>query len=1212
MISVGNPLASFEIADTVCVGTLVQMNNTSSSGVYAWNFGTGAFPVSSTQRNPIVRFNTEGTYNISLTVTSTDGLCSSDTTITVFADLVDAGFTAVPDYSCFEPVDVVFTPNTTDAMSYLWVFGDGTTSTMENPTHTYDHMDTTIFSQNGILDFEVELTVRTRAGCVATFKDTIIIHEPNAWFMPDVVDGCAPVTVQFSDSSTSNENIVSWEWIYGTAGTNTFTNGNPHSFTFTDPGEYDVVLIIENAAGCRDTSYAVRIEVGEPITPNFTADKSTICPGDTVFFQDLTNNANIDEWHFDTDDRRSFHCFNENELMWAFGTEAGSFDATLTVGYNGCYTSTTVADIVTVNGPIAQIDYMVTCETPYDIMFIDSSHDATSITWDFGDTTNSTLDSLVHTYDTSGVYQVILTAENAGTGCPASMDTIDVHVRDIHAEFFVGEMDTLLCLGEMYDLNASMTTDVDANCWRGFTWFFEDTRPITTQDTIIPRPFNTPGKQTVTLVAMDINGCLDTAQVDVEVFTVTAKFSVDKPRICFPSTVMFSDSSFADTTMVSWMWDFAGFGTSEDQNPTFTFSNPTVPLPDSLLVTLLVTDTLGCGGSESFYITVYEPTSLATADPDVICEGDQIMFSATDFTQEGSFLTYDWVFGNGLTSTLQSNTVTYPNPGQFTVSLTYTEDSTGCQNDTMFTVDVEQYPMAEFASNLDGLPFICHPQQIALTSTTTPVQNYNYEWSINNQLIPVNMPNITSSLGRGTFDVQMIVSTVGAGCRDTFNNSYTLVCPEGDFTLNPTAICEGETITVSLIDTIDVTSFSWDFGNGVIIDNVDPATFTYDNIDEDSTNFRITLILRGENDACEFPVVKVLQLRDVNAGFEINGDATSDPVNVCINDLVSFTNTSSGADNFQWDFDDNNANSTDVNPTYTFTQSGTYQVQLAIQNLQFGCVDTLIRTVSVSAPEPADLAVDNACAGDTTTLTINQPNPDVVYEWFPSNLLSDPTTISSVEGTVPLFDDTQFILTQTNTITGCILEDTVDVLVVQQLPAFTWDTLVCQGESVNLPIVNDGRHTFSWEPSSGLSCPGSTDLNCSFPLAANLQEPITYVVDITDNLGLMCPEVSDTFNILVPTESPRIPNAFTPDADGNNDFFNVVFPGSAIQLVTISKFQVFNRWGTIVYDNSNPARGWDGMYKGKLAPSEVYVYVIEIKTGECLTSKLTGDVTLIR
>jgi len=1219
IISIGNPLASFSIDDTICVGTLIELQNNSSIGAYNWTFGPNVFPASSTQSDPVIRVDQAGLFSITLTVTSPDGLCSSDTTMIVFAEEADPTYTISPDYSCSEPFDVTFTPNSTTAISYRWVFGDSipSFSTQQNPTYTYSNLDTTTYSKNGRIEFATSLTVRTQAGCTATFRDTVVLFQPNALFVPSLTEGCAPLTVEFVDSSTSNENIVSWEWIYGSAGSETVNNGDPRTFTFNNPGEYDIVLIIVNSAGCRDTSFARTISVGETITPDFTVDQTVVCPGDSIIFRDLTNNPNIDEWHFDTDNRRSFHCFQENELTWAYTSETGPMDVTLTVGYNGCYTSLTRDDLVQVNGPIAHIDYEIDCADPYSVVFRDSSEDSSGITWDFGDMTpNSTAGSITHIYADTGVYKVFMTAVNTSSGCPASVDSVEINIRDVQADFFIGEMDTLLCQGEEYDLNASNSIDVDADCFRGFTWFFEDSRPITTQDTITPRTFNQPGWQTVRLVTMDINGCQDTAEVDVKVFTVTPQFELDKPRICIPTTVNFTSSVVADTTISSIEWDFGDGNTSTSSNPSNTYTQlPPIP-PSSMdtqfIVTITVTDVVGCGSSQSKVIEVYEVVSSIEVSDSIICEGETIDFSAADFTREGSFLNFNWDFGNGETGMNQLDTITYVNPGNYEVILNVEEDSTGCMSNITQNIEVQEFPVAEFISNLDNQAFICHPQQIQLTSTTLSPHDLGYSWSVDGTPIG-NGEALAASLGKGTFNIELIVATEGGECMDTTSREFTLVGPEGDFILDPGVICKGEEVTVSLADTAGVTSFSWDFGNGAIVSNQNPATHTYNDVDPPSTI--VTLILRGENDACEFSIVKDLQIRDVAANF------TTDKT---CQDGVNFINNSTGSDVFEWDFGDNMGTSSQIEPTYIYDDAGTYTVSLFVLNTQFDCRDTITKEVVVNPLPTPFVSNTDACEGGVADLIVNSPTATSDFLWMPLGAVGVADSSATSTTTDELFGNgtTSFLLIETDT-SGCQGRDTAVVVIIPPLEDTVFDTTICVNTFTPFILPLDFDSTaysvnFFVDTTGGNAPPlNAFDLscdNCPTPLLRKTQAG-TLIANIIANPNTGCLDAQAVFNINTLDPIVQVPNAFTPDADGRNDFFNIIVADNRIDLVNITRFQIFNRWGQVVYDNDEPMRGWSGLFKGKPAPSEVYVYVIEMEANGlegCPVEKKVGDVTLIR
>ncbi len=1193
-VSVGSPVANFIIPDTVCIDVPYIVKNQSAQGSYQWDFGPNAIPPTSIEVDSVeVVFTAAGFQDITLTVSSPAG-CMGDTTITVYVDQPDASYTAAPEYSCVEPLVVNFDPNSTEAVGWFWQFGDvgNSTSTDENPTFEFFNEDVTIYSINGELMFINFLTVTNPSGCTAIFEDTVYLNEPNALFMPDVASGCAPLTVTLSDSSTSAEPFVLWEWDYGDGQTASFSNNDPHQHTFTDPGEYDVQLIVTNAAGCTDTSYLLTIEVGDQITPDFSVDLTEICPGDSVQFTNLTPPDNVDAWHFTTDNDRSFHCYDEPDLTWTFDQETGPMDVTLTVEYNGCFTSVTQNDLITVKGPIAKIDYLVDCETPFDIAFTDQSMDATSLTWDFGDSTTSTLSQLVHTYDTTGVYWVTLTAENNTSGCPASVDSMQVHVRDIESAF---ELDTILCVGTPYFLDATTSTDVHADCWRGYTWYFTFQRPITTQDEVIDMMFP-PGDHTVTLITRDINGCTDTSDLDVRAFSSMPSFTVDDDRICLPADVSFTDFSTADTTIVSWDWSFGDGGTSSDQNPTHTYTTPPPLGLDSFLVTLTTTDAVDCPASFTQWIQVYEPISTITTFPlPNLCEGDEIQFVASDFTQEGSNLTFMWDFGNGETDTGISSSTIYDSGGTYNVVLSYEEVATGCQNTTTQIVNVQDYPEADFTSNMDGMSIICYPFNALFTDNSVSTSPLFYQWDFGNGQMAT-AANPGASFGKGTFEVQLITST-SFGCSDTTSNTYTLIGPEGDFILDPETICKGDEVTFTMIDTVDISSFSWDFGDGVIVDGVNPVTHQYNDIPPSGQTI-VTLILRSANDACTVPIEQPLFFHDVTADFVANDgiDTTG-----CAGEAFVFTNNSTGADVFDWDFG-NGTTSTQENPTNVYNEPGNYEVALAVESSQFGCTDEIVKSITIYALPNTAVADDIICQDSMAILSVANPSAGSTYTWMPGNLLDD--TIGSTVTTLSLTDAAIFSVTEVDA-NGCTDTDELTVEVISTIPSIEWDTAVCPGSTILLPVAVDTNYTYSWTPP--IDCEG-----CPFNQVPNIQESDEYTLEAEDQFGLGCPTEASTYIIQLIDEAFAMPNAFTPDGDEINDFFNIITTADVPFEEIVEEFKIWNRWGQLVYDNQTPDTGWNGLDGDQPAALDVYIYSVKVSIEGCPAVEDTGEVTLIR
>lgn len=189
---------------------------------------------------------------------------------------------------------------------------------------------------------------------------------------------------------------------------------------------------------------------------------------------------------------------------------------------------------------------------------------------------------------------------------------------------------------------------------------------------------------------------------------------------------------------------------------------------------------------------------------------------------------------------------------------------------------------------------------------------------------------------------------------------------------------------------------------------------------------------------------------------------------------------------------------------------------------------------------------------------------------------------------------------------GCVVDTVFTVINLNtfSIDAYPQDTTIDLGSSVEVTAVPTGGNIASiiWQPSNGLECS-----DCITSLASPVQS-VYYVATATSDSGCIA---SDRVNItVIPKYVIFIPNVFTPNNDGNNDFFEVFGNKEAWKQFNV---EVFNRWGEKVYDSNDMNFKWDGIYKGVAAPPAVYVYVIHITYLDNYTDKIyKGSVTLVR
>jgi gliding motility-associated-like protein len=161
------------------------------------------------------------------------------------------------------------------------------------------------------------------------------------------------------------------------------------------------------------------------------------------------------------------------------------------------------------------------------------------------------------------------------------------------------------------------------------------------------------------------------------------------------------------------------------------------------------------------------------------------------------------------------------------------------------------------------------------------------------------------------------------------------------------------------------------------------------------------------------------------------------------------------------------------------------------------------------------------------------------------------------------------------------------------------DQMVLAGETVT--IGNVGTGNYSWTPTTGLSCTDCS-LTDATPLATT-----TYTITVTNDYGCMR---YDSVVIMVGCHDDVVfvPNAFSPNNDGQNDIFLVRSHG----LRELDYLRVFDRWGNMIFESKNAADGWDGTYKGKPLTPGTYVYYMQATCSNGQSILKQGNITLIR
>lgn len=1327
-IVLGGVQANFTMPQNVCVGRNVNITNTSNplSGSVFWDFGDGT---SSTVSNPVKVYTAAGNYVVKLVANFGGCIDSILKPITVL-NRPSINFSADKTGACTSPLTVTFTPNVPGAVSYLWKFGDGSTSTVANPTHTY----------NALGSFDITLIVSNAGGCSDTLTKPgyILIQAPQVTLpgLPQL--GCAPFNYTFTANVNSLEPVVSYLWNFGDGSTSTLATPS-HTF---NAGTYTITVVITTASGCTaGATISSGVRVGLPPVVNFSANPTDVCAYLPVNFTDLSTGS-VDQWLWDFGDGGISFSQNPSHTY----SDTGYFDVMLTVWNNGCSQAITFPRYIYIKPPIAAFGFLTSCSSQNQIDFIDKSIGADTWAWDFADGSTSTLQNPSHTFAASGIYNVKLTVTNTLTGCSYTIVNI-ITILNEHADFIA--TDTAICKGAFANFH---TQNLNPANILSYSWRFGDGSTLTETTGTVQHRYNVTGRYTVSLTIVDIHGCTDSIVKPLYISAdgPTALFGNGGAGNCSIDPVVFIDSSFTDGihSIQKWVWNYGDGIIDTLIAPPF---QHTYNASGDYSISLKVIDSRGCTDTyiRQGFISIFKPLAAFSTNDTVSCPGKPIRFANNS---TGINLTCLWNFGDGTTSSQSAPVHQYSADGTYTVSLNIIDEH-GCTDFLIKTVYIKIIsPVADFLMS-DSLS-TCPP--LVVTFTNKSINQASIIWDFGD--------GTTSTLDApthfystpGIFDVKLSVTGKG-GCVDVKIKRIIVRGPKGSLSYTNIAGCN-PLQTNFKASTKDDVSFIWDFNDGTTIVSRDSiVSHIYTNPGE----YLPKLILVDPN-GCQVPIVGL----DSISVYGVIADFTIDKNLLCDSGFIYFTNTSVNNDPitiFMWNFGDGTTSSLE-NPVHRYTSTGIYNTQLIITT-SFGCKDTALASPFVkivSSPKIA-IAGDTAiCVPAFATFTGQLLVPDtsaISWKWKFGN--GNTSTLKNPPRQLYPFAGAYNIQAIAANSSGC--KDTVNkVFQANPLPVVTAtnDTWVCKGQSINL--IANGAVNYTWSPGIGLSC-----LNCASPVAmpdttrnyivtgqnifgcaakdtvllsvkfpfimtvpppANLclgkaarlvaagadnyiwspvtglsnatianpitrtDQTITYMVIGTDDKGcfkdtgyvpitvypipLVTAPPDKTINIgqsvsLVPalsqdvtgivwtpshgitasaypgiTVKPSetttytievtnaggcrakddvtilvicdnanvfIPNTFSPNNDGANDIFYVRGSG----VFKIKTIRIFSRWGELIFEknNLNPndaSTGWDGTFKGKKLTPDVFVYTVDVicDNNTILTHK--GNVALIQ
>lgn len=913
-------------------------------------------------------FATAGTYTVYLFVADAVG-CSDYTTVTVHVMAPPVpSFTSSASVSCATPLTVNFTNTTTGTppLSYFWDFGDGSTSTAINPSHTYTTLGY----------YDVTLTATDGMGCSATYTyyDYVQLNtSPTVNFAPSQTVICAGSPVSFTNLSGAA--TATWAWDFGDGSTSGLFEP---THTYTAPGTYSVSLSADFGAGCSgDTTFIGLITVEVPPVISFTSSSaSSIChtPFSVSFNPSITGTFSSVEWIFENAGFSDTVTTYAPTYTW---NTPGTFDVTLIVfTAGGCSTTYYMPDYVS----IGSLDLSISASPssgcyPLTTTFSASASEPLSgYIWNFWDGSNSTASNPTHIYNTIGCHDVSLVATSVD-GC---VDTI--YVNDMVC---VGDTETALlgvpdtsCPGVPVEVGYLPLDSIVGIIDGGAD--YTSASPVTSTTTVsLP-----PGDHTVDFITWN-HGCTDTMTANIHVLDVTDSLLSVTYNCADPNQVqLFIDTALADMSC-GWVWNF-GDGTTDSatMNPVHEYAAAGTY---HVTVTYYCISTDPCVGT-GIYVTIKTPFAEFVPVPDVRCTlPAPIYFS--DFSTDGisaDGITYAWNFGDGGTSTINNPTHTYYTPGSYIVDLVVT-DTRGCTAETSDTVDVSTIN-ADLVTDAGGG---CLPFSPVLTDASTTAGATIDLWILNWDDGVIDTFYTAADLEAAThtyidedyYDLTLIVQN-NFGCADTDTVTIVASAPVADFTVSDTIPCLADTVAFTQLSTGYDLAYAWDFGDGTGSTD-SAATHNY----PVTGSFPVTLTVtdvNGCSDSYTYPAA--IQPDTVEGDFYSNILLSS-----CNYALVQFYVVSPDSlVSYTWDFGDGST-SDEASPIHPYVAAGIYTVSVTVTDLN-GCTGTFVKEGYAIVPGPygnITLSEDTICAGQMISLFLNYASTDTAIVYYGNGDLSN-------------------------------------------------------------------------------------------------------------------------------------------------------------------------------------------------------------------------------
>lgn len=438
----------------------------------------------------------------------------------------------------------------------------------------------------------------------------------------------------------------------------------------------------------------------------------------------------------------------------------------------------------------------------------------------------------------------------------------------------------------------------------------------------------------------DTNGCLarDTINLSIQGITPVVGFTLDS--VCYGQQTIFNDTSYTldASSIIAKTWEFGDDSLSHAVSSSLSHK---YPAPGEYTVKLTATTDSGCTNFTYGKAWVH-PLPKAGFQPLNSCNRHELEFENLSKKTFGDLKQWKWNFNDPYTaqdsSSQQEPVYIYSRPGSYDVRQIVI-DEYGCRDTLEQSIEVRPSPYADFDYSTS-----CDDNPVFFTSAAVDSANYitehQWQFTTSDNSTLKNPSFMFDSVG--SYPVQYRVQSLN-GCWDTITKLVEVhPYPQADFSI-PTA-CYGDTTVFadqSSVSSGQIAQWQWDFGNGKkSLDSTGKTVYA------DTVQHQVSLQVTTAA-GCRDSVIKTVKVHPAPvAGFSADMLFGLPPLE------VNFTNTTTGASSWLWNFGDNSSSS-QPSPVHVYQDTGIYHTVMKAFN-QYGCVDSSSATV-YAVYEPIDL-----------------------------------------------------------------------------------------------------------------------------------------------------------------------------------------------------------------------------------------------------------------